>query len=240
MGSLVRPLGLGRRIGYWRALAEFLFFGFCCLLLIYLLAPVIGSPRAGVLNYLSFCVYGIAAWRLSQGTGDPPRRLARLLSWGALLGLLGGMIGYISVRLLPYSPAFVGYRIDDERISHNQLLLGAVVSVLTPFLVTRALLWLWRLGRVHLRWRLTYSYLLVAVLMLLLFTPVKSLYLGVQSLAIAPPVQSPETVARAAVPALQLLVRQGASAEKLSAVLGAMLEIRATLPVLTGGTGLIA
>ncbi|MEA2574404.1 MAG: two-component system, OmpR family, sensor kinase [Chloroflexia bacterium] len=237
MGASTLRLQLSRRVGYWRALGEFLLLGFCFLIAVYLLAPLIGPPWAGVLNYLSFCVYGLAAWRLSPGGGDPFRRLVRLLSWGTLLGLLGGLVGYISVRLLPYSPAFLGYRIDDERISLNQFLFGAVLSVLTPFLLTRALVWLWTLGHIHLRWRLTYSYLLVAVLMVLLFTPVQSLYLAVQSLAIVPPVQNPEAIARSALPVLEPLVAQGASPERLSGVLQAMLENRATLPLSSGDTG---
>lgn len=236
MEAWIRGSHLSKRVGYWRALVEFLLLGICFLALVYALAPTIGSPWAGVLNYLSFSVYALAAWRLSPGSGNPLRRLGRLLSWGVLLGFLGGLVGYISLRLLPYSPAFLGYRVNDERIALSQFLFGAVVSVLAPFLLARALLWLWTLGRIHLRWRLTYSYLLVAILMVLLFTPVQSLYLGVKSLAIAPPIRNPDVVARESLPLLQPLVENDTSPGDLSAVLQAMLENRASLPVLSGNS----
>src|SRR4051812_49812458 len=126
-----------------------------------LVGELLGSPWLETISYLSLGFYVWGAGRLAPGSGGLPRRPARALLWGVLLGLCVGVLGFACLYLLPVSHTFFGVDIASARITPGQYLVTTLLQVLGPFILARTLLDLWAAGRARLRWRLVYTYLLI-------------------------------------------------------------------------------
>ncbi|MFL5731586.1 MAG: sensor histidine kinase [Chloroflexia bacterium] len=104
-------------------------------------------------------------------------------------------------------------------------------------MLARTLLALWDAGRTQLRWRLTYSYLLISILALLIIIPAQNVFLGLYSLVAAPTLLDPSVAAGRAADAVQPLVRQGASRQQVAGVLAGLLHGTTRLPLSSGQAG---
>ncbi|MBA3944156.1 MAG: HAMP domain-containing protein [Herpetosiphonaceae bacterium] len=222
---------LTARVGFWRALVEMLLAGFVLFLLYWPLATLWGPTWAELLSYVWWAFYAYAAWRLAPGGASHGLlyRIARILLWGMLFGIIGATQGYLFLKLHPLPGLYFGFRLED--IPYPQYLLSSALNTISPFLLTRTLISLWAAGRRRLRWRLTYSYVLVALIATLLITPAQSLYLAVASLAVSPPVLAPGVAAQRIVTAISPLLAQGASDEQVAGVLAGLLDGTVRVPL---------
>jgi hypothetical protein len=130
----------------------------------YLVAPYVGSPWTEMMSYLSMAIYCLVAWRLSPGTGNIFWRVGRVLLFGILMAALIWLAALVCLNLGLHTGNFFGMNMAEMRPSPAVLLMSSLLLTMSPFILTRTLLALWDLGRTRLRWRLTYSYLVVAVL----------------------------------------------------------------------------
>jgi signal transduction histidine kinase len=208
-------------------------------LLVLLLKPfgdLIGSPWIELISYLALGAYVVAAWRLAPGAGAWPRRLLRVATWTLIFGLLNGLIGWVVLTYLPLpgNNRFLGMRLDEMRISFGAYLLSAVFLAGSLFLPARLLLAIWGLGRRRLRWRLTFSYLLVGVLTLFLAPLALLIFVSAASLATVPALFATGDVAPQLAAALAPSLRAGAPPDQLQTVLAGLLDGTTRLPVSAG------
>jgi signal transduction histidine kinase len=228
---------LTRRVGFWRALAEVSVAGVSLTLVGYLIGPVIGSPWTELISYLSLAIYCLVAWRLSPGTGNLFLRAGRVLAFGPLMGLFVWLAAWICLSLGLHTGSFFGVNMAEMRPPPGLLLVSALLFTCGPFILTRTFLALWHLGAVRLRWRLTYSYLVVTVLAFFVLILAQQLLIVVLSLAEAPTLLDPSTAAQRAAATLAPLVREKAPPDSLASTMRGLLDGSARVPLAAGEPG---
>ncbi|GAB4439150.1 MAG: hypothetical protein OHK0015_33680 [Chloroflexi bacterium OHK40] len=196
-GAGVRAFWHGalRRVGFWRAMLELSLISNLVFVLPYAGARRLGSPWLELLSYLGMAVYVYAAWRLEEGRGGLLRRVARVLSWLLIYVLINGLAGWLAITYLPTKGRFLGIRLDELNLTLGAYLVSAGFVIGSVFLSARLLLATWGLGTRRLRWRLTFSYLLIGVLTFFLAPITLLLYLAVASLFVVPTLAPPRELA---------------------------------------------
>ena len=230
---MVHTSPLLRRVSFWRALVELTALANLVFVLPLAFAGWIGSPWLELLGYLGMAIYAYAAWRLAPGTGSLVRRVGRVLLWLALLTLVNGVIGWATITYLPYKGTWLGMRFDDLELSLGAYMLSAGYIIASLFLSARLLLAAWGLGTRRLRWRLTFTYMLVGVLTLVFVPVALLLYLAGLSLAAVPVVLPPAQVAPALAEALAP-VADDVSPGQLDPLLAGLLDGTTKLPLPAG------
>jgi signal transduction histidine kinase len=200
-------------------------------LLVYPLAWFFGSPFAELASLPSLGVYAFAAWRLAPGTGPLAQRVGRALLWGGLFALIGGLVSWFVVRLVPYPDGLFGIDGSNAHVSFLSYAANSLLITLGLYTPARLLISLWLAGRARLRWQLTFSYLLIGVLSTLVLPVAFSVVIGISSLSVVPVLVDPQTTAQRALPLLAPLIRPDASPTQLGSVLQTLVDNRASLPV---------
>jgi signal transduction histidine kinase len=188
-----------------------------------------GLQWVEIFGLLTSGFYAVAAWRLAPGQGSLIRRGARALAWALLFVLIVALSSWICIQLLPIGRIY-GIRFDDVNLSLEEYLFNNLLIILTLFVPTRVLLVLWAAGRKRLRWQLTFSYLLMGVLTVMLLPFALVVFVGVSSLFLVSPIVQPDDAAERVAATLGPLVRQGAPASQIDATLDGLLEGGARVP----------
>jgi len=222
---------LTEQVGFWRVLIEMTLLGNGLVLLLYPLTPLIGSPWTEIISYTSLAVYVLPAWRLRPGTGNLLRRGARILAWMIVFGLLNGLISWAYFHFLPPQGRFLGIRTEDMRMPLVVFLLIIILFTASLFLPSRVVVTLWMAGRTRLRWQLTSSFLVVALIATLLIPLGLGIVVGISSLSIEPLLISPHEAAERATSSVTPLVRRGTAPSELTAVLSGLLDGTTRIPV---------
>jgi signal transduction histidine kinase len=222
---------LTARTSFWRAQIELNVATLALSLLSYPIEWVTGTIGSEIFNIVLLGVFALAAWRLEPGTGSWWRRIARVLAWALIYGMVGALISWACLTLLEFSGRFYGIRFDDLNLKLGEYVLNYQLLILGLFLPTRMLLWLWAIGRTRLRWQLTFSYLLVGVLTMIILPLVLALFIGISSVFMVPPLIAPDTAAQRLTGALAPLVRRAAPPDEITRVLQGLLDGGAHLPV---------
>jgi signal transduction histidine kinase len=224
-------------VGFWRALVEVSVAGVALTFVGYSLGSIIGSPWTELFTYLTLAIYCLVAWRLEPGTGNIFRRVARVLAFGLLLTLFVWVAALICINLGLHAGNFFGVNMADMRPPAGLLLISSLLVTCSPFVLTRTLLDLWHLGRTRLRWRLTYSYLVVTILAILIILIGQQLLLAVLSLSQAPTLLDPSVAAQRAASTLGPLVTQDTPPDQLAATMREMLDGTVRVPLPAGQPG---
>lgn len=220
-------------VPFWTALFQTLLISTLAGGVAYLLALWPGSPWFELSSLANFVVLVVLMTRLSPGRGLFFVRVLRVVAWGGLLSLLASLLGWWLNTILPLPGRFLGVRLNIPS-SFAETLINTTISVFSILLPVRVLQLLRALGRVRLRWQLTFSYLLIGLLATIVFPLLLSLFIGSLSVRLVPGQIEPQVaVVRAAV-ALAPLVRSGASAEQLSATMHGLLTGEVQLPMPPG------
>jgi hypothetical protein len=157
-------------------------------LLIYWISPWVGSPWLEALIYASMGVYAWAAWRLEPGRGRIWWRALRVVAWCILLVLSLWLAALACYYLGLSSATFFGIKLHEIQMTPEKMLFASLLVVVSPFVLARTLLVLWEAGRTRLLWRLIYSFLLVAVLGVLVVLQTQGIFVSTVSLFLAPTV----------------------------------------------------
>jgi signal transduction histidine kinase len=224
-------------VGFWRALIEVSVAGVALTLVAYLFGSIMGSPWTELLTYLSLAIYCLVAWRLEPGTGNIFRRVARVLVFGLLMTLFVWAASLVCSNSGLHTGSFLGINVADMRPPAGLLFVSSLLVTCSPFILTRTLLDLWHLGRTRLRWRLTYSYLVVTILAIVVIVVGQQLLLVVLSLSEAPTVLDPSVAAQRAASTLGPLVTQDSSPDQLAATMRGMLDGSVRVPLPAGQPG---
>ena len=224
---------LTRRVSFWRALIALSLLINLVSVLPYALGGWIGSPWLELISYLGLALYAFAAYKLEAGQGSVARRIVRLIAWLALFVLISGVCGWATITYLPHKGSFLGMRLDDIELTLPTYLLSASYLISSLFLSMRLLLAVWGLGARRLRWRLTFSYMLIGVLTLIFVPLALLLYLAVLSLAVVPTLVPPSRVAPPLAEALAPVVR-ATDPDELSLLLAEIVAGTAKLPLPEG------
>jgi signal transduction histidine kinase len=215
---------LARRTGFWRSLAEMVVVVTAYFLLFYPLTWLGGAVWFEIAGLLMFGFYAAAAWRLAPGQGSLLRRGARVLLWILLFSLGTGVLDWICLHLLPAVGRVYGIRFDEVELRLVDYLGNNLLVVLTLFVPARVLLVLWAAGRERLRWKLTFSYLLMGVLTVLLLPFALAIFVAISSLFIISPVVQPGDAAERVAATLDPLMRESAPAGQVDASLDELIE----------------
>jgi signal transduction histidine kinase len=222
-----------RRAPFWRALLELTLLSLLLFALPYAFANRIASPWRELLGYLGMGLYIYAAWRLEPGRGGLVRRVARVLGWMALLGMINSVVGWLCITYLPNDTRWLGMRLSELELSPSTYLLSSMLLISSLFLPTRVLLAAWGLGTRQLRWRLTFSYMLTGLLTLVFVPLALLIYVAVLSLSAAPTIVLPSQVAPTLAAALEPALR-ATPPDKLGPFLAGLLAGTTRLPLPAG------
>lgn len=229
---------LTARVGFWRSLIEITIAGNLTQLLLFPLAPLLGSPLNEVLVYLFLGFYVYGAWRLAPGQGGWLRRVLRASAWLVLLGLITGVITWAIFAYVPYSGTFLGIRPEDMQLTLPTMLFNSVFLISSLFVPTRLLLFLWALGQTRLRWQLTFTYFLVALLTTLLIPLTFGVFVGIVSLLTVPVTYNTSDTAQRLTTALTPLIQRGVTPDQLNDVLNGLFAGQTRLPIAPDAQGL--
>lgn len=221
------------RVPFWRAFIDIVIAGLLLTLVGYLAGPVLGSPWKELISYSSVALYVFAAWRLAPANGNFWVKLAHDLTWGVLLTLASWLLAVLCFQFLAQleGASFFGVSFAELEITPEYMLFAALLVTFGPFILARMLVSLWDAGRRRLLWRLTYSYLLVTVLGVLIIIPFAFLYISVASLVTAPVLLQPGVGAMRAAAAIQPMLQNGTPADRLDPMLKGILEGDVRLPL---------
>jgi signal transduction histidine kinase len=221
------------RVGFWHALIEITLIS--NLIALVFLIPAVQQIPATLQDLIGFLTLGIyiwPAWRLAPGAGDLPRRALRLSVWILLFALINGPIAWAMVTYLPFKGDFMGISVAELDLSPGLFTLTYLFTLLTFFLPTRLLLFIWQLGSMRLRWRLTFSYLTLGLISVIFLPLALALFLGFVSLGTMPPLFTPAKLgaqlARDIAPTVQR-----APPDELAQLLSELLDGSARLPLAT-------
>jgi signal transduction histidine kinase len=221
------------RVGFWHALIEITLIS--NLIALVFLIPAVQQIPATLQDLIGFLTLGIyiwPAWRLAPGAGDLPRRALRLSVWILLFALINGPIAWAMVTYLPFKGDFMGISVAELDLSPGLFTLTYLFTLLTFFLPTRLLLFIWQLGSTRLRWRLTFSYLTLGLISVIFLPLALALFLGFVSLGTMPPLFTPAKLgaqlARDIAPTVQR-----APPDELAQLLSELLDGSARLPLAT-------
>jgi signal transduction histidine kinase len=222
------------RVGFWHALIEITLIS-NLIALVFLIPAVqrIPSTLQDLIGFLTLGIYIWPAWRLAPGAGDLPRRALRLSVWILLFALINGPIAWAMVTYLPFKGDFMGISVAELDLSPGLFTLAYLFTLLTFFLPTRLLLFIWQLGSTRLRWRLTFSYLALGLISVIFLPLALALFLGFVSLSALPPLFTPaelgEQLARDIAPTVQREPPPG----ELAQLLAGLIDGSARLPLVT-------
>lgn len=203
-------------------------------LLPYLFGGLIGSPWLELLSYFSLIGYSYAAWRLAPGSGGFVRRSGRLLLWLALLVLFNSVVSWAALTYLPKDRDFLGMNLSEIELSFPIYLASAAMLIVGIVLPARLLVDAWDLGRRRIRWRLTFSYLLIGLLTNLLVPVAILVYVSFLSLTRVPAIVPPAELAPRLAAAITPAVTTTADAPQLQLLLEGMLSGETRLPLEAG------
>jgi signal transduction histidine kinase len=221
------------RVPFWRAFLDIVVAGLLLTLFGYVVGPALGSPWPELLSYSTVALFVFAAWRLAPGKGHFIQRVAHDLAWAMLLTVSIWVLSIVCWQVLSHfrDIIYFGVSFADVDMTPERILFGAVLVTFAPFILARILVTLWEAGRRRLLWRLTYSYLLVTVLGVLIVLPFGFLYISVASLFTAPVLLEPGIGAARAVAAIQPVLQNDTSAAELDPLLKGMLDGKVRLPM---------
>ncbi|HVG00164.1 MAG TPA: ATP-binding protein [Chloroflexia bacterium] len=224
------------RVPFWRAFFDTIVVGLLLTLFGYVVGPVLGTPWLELISYSSVAAFVFAAWRLAPGKGNFVQKVAHDLAWGVLLTLSIWAMSLLCFQVLAHfhDILYFGVSFADLDVTPGRMLFGALLVTFAPFVLARILVSLWDAGRRRLLWRLTYSYLLVTVLGVLIVLPFGFLYISVASLFSAPVLLEPGVGAMRATAAIQPVLQNGTAAADLDPLLRGMLDGKVRLPMPAG------
>ncbi|MGO8673263.1 MAG: sensor histidine kinase [Capsulimonadaceae bacterium] len=221
------------RTGFWRSLAECIIVCNAVTLSPYLLR--FPSPWREIISLVGLTVYFFAAWRLEPGRGDRVQRLLRLLTWLTLLGLVDGIAAYLLWRFDP--PTGTVYGLNARALGHVSLvsrIAGSLQTVYGLALPARLLLALGAEGKVHLRSQMTFAFLFIGFLTVVITPLVANIYVVAVSLSSTPPLIAPGDAAGRAARAIRPLVLDGSPTPVLHAALAHIVDGTFRLPLPPG------
>lgn len=218
---------LRRRVGFWRALIEITLISNA----ISLLFVIPGMERipptiSDLIGFLSLGLYIWPAWLLAPGSGDLPRRALRIALWAILFALINGPLAWAIVTFLPYKSSFLGLSTSDLELSAGLYAVTYLFTLATFFFPARLLLYLWDLGRIRLRWRLTFSYLLLGLSAVIVLPLAMLLFLGVISLGSMPTLFPSDTISAQLAQEIAPSMQANPDPAQISALLAGLLEGR--------------
>ncbi len=221
---------VAQRTGFWRSLADMMLLSLVLSLVIYPLRTFASTDWAELISLMSFVFYPYTAWRLAPGQGSWMRRIARDLAWMLLFGLGISVLSWLCMNYLDSAARMFGIRFDEVRLTILDFILSNFLVLVTIFVPTRVLLLLWSAGQKRLRWQLTFSYLLMGVITVLLLPLSLVLFIVISSLFLVSPVAAPGATAMRVAATLGPLVRTGKSPAQLDMVLDAMFDGSVRVP----------
>ena len=225
-----------RRTGFWQSLGEMVVVSAIVSTIPYALTPLLGTAFTTLLTFVVYPLLACCAWRLAPAHGKVAWRIGRVLLWCVLFSAASGTTTWLTLEIWPQAKSLFGTRSETIEYSPGELIASTLFLTLILMLPTRVLLLLWAASRRRLRWLLTFSYVLVGTITLILIPVFFSLFVAISSLAITPalvaPLDTATRLAQAFSPTLQADVPPG----ELSPLLDELLAGRAQLPIQPGQT----
>ncbi|MBC8163728.1 MAG: hypothetical protein H7Z42_21175, partial [Roseiflexaceae bacterium] len=222
---------LRRRTAFWRSLIEMSSLSFALGVLSHLLGAAVGSPWSEIAGLLVYPAIVLGAWRLAPGRGTLWWRAGRVMVWCLLYALLTGVASWLYLEIWPISKPWFGLPAETLNVPFGELLLSTMLLTFSLVLPARVLLLLWGAARRRLRWLLTFSYVLVGTITLVIVPVVFSLFVAISSLATAPIVRPIDTSTERLAQALEPSLRKGVIPGELSPLLAQLIDGGAQLPL---------
>jgi signal transduction histidine kinase len=171
------------------------------------------------ISFVPSFIFAAYAWRLHSGTGNKRQHVGRVVVWATLAGAGQGVVQWALWRLVPPTGVVFGTPVENIPFPLLQSLVSNTLLALFLFVPMRAVVNVHAAGHHQLRWRLTFSYLVVGVVTSVLIPVAFMLIAAVLGALFAPALPLFTTTPHDAAMALAPLVERGASTAELSAAL---------------------
>lgn len=212
------------RVGFWRALIEITIIGTLGNLAAYAIMRFVSYGWGSAISFVPSFVFAAYAWRLCSGTGNKRQRVARVVLWATLAGLGQGVVQWAMWRIIPPSGSVFGTPVENLPFPLPQSLATNTLFALFLFVPVRTIVNIYAAGRNQIRWRLTFSYVVVGLATSVLIPVAFMLVAAVLGALFAPALPLFATTPRDAAVALAPLVERGASAAELGTTLQGVKE----------------
>jgi signal transduction histidine kinase len=213
-----------KRVGFWRALIEVTSIASGFNVLSYLIMWYISYGWGATFGFVPLFTFAAYAWRLQPGTGSTRRRIGRVVVWVSVAGLIQGVVQWVLWQFTPMSAYAFGMPLKSVPLPLQQSLMINGLMALGLFMPIRAVADLHTASRSQLRWRLTFSYMIVGLTISIL---IPFAFIGIAAIIgaiFAPTIPLFTTTPQDAATALTPFVQRGASAAELNTTLQGMLD----------------